>query len=72
MKAPEAADGPVEGLAGFVHRHAEVNDTRIHYVIGGDGPPVMLLHGFPYHWAVWITGQSGGTSCRASPQAASP
>lgn len=44
-------DSPVEGLAGFTHRYADVNCTRIHYVIGGEGPAVVLLHGFPYSWA---------------------
>ncbi len=48
-----AADSAVDSLDGFTHRYAEVNGTRIHYVIGGSGPAVALLHGFPYSWAVW-------------------
>jgi len=28
-------------------------DVRIHYVIGGSGPAVVLLHGFPQHWREW-------------------
>lgn len=52
-RTPPAADSAVEGLPGFIHRYAEVNDTRIHYVIGGEGPAIVLLHGFPYSWAVW-------------------
>ncbi|MBC8114327.1 MAG: alpha/beta fold hydrolase, partial [Candidatus Saccharimonas sp.] len=48
-----AADSPVEGLEGFTHRYANVNGTRIHYVIGGQGPAVVFLHGFPFNWAVW-------------------
>lgn len=51
--APPAADSAVDGLTGFRHRYAEVNGTRIHHVIGGSGPPIVLLHGFPYSWAVW-------------------
>lgn len=47
------AGSAVAGLDGFSHRYAEVNDTCIHYVIGGAGPAVVLLHGFPYSWAVW-------------------
>jgi pimeloyl-ACP methyl ester carboxylesterase len=27
--------------------------ARIHYVAGGEGPAVVLLHGWPYTWAVW-------------------
>ena len=32
---------------------AEVNGTSIHYAIGGNGPAVVLLHGWPYTWIVW-------------------
>jgi pimeloyl-ACP methyl ester carboxylesterase len=28
-------------------------DVRIHYVIGGSGPAIVLLHGFPQHWREW-------------------
>ena len=45
--------GPVEGMADFEHAYADVNGTRIHYVIGGRGPAVVLLHGWPYTWLVW-------------------
>jgi pimeloyl-ACP methyl ester carboxylesterase len=27
--------------------------VRIHYVIGGQGPVLVLLHGFPQHWREW-------------------
>jgi len=50
---PPSPDTAVEGLPGFMHRYAEVNGTRIHYVLGGEGPAVVLLHGFPYSWAAW-------------------
>lgn len=43
----------VEGLPGFSHGYRVVNETRIHYVIGGTGPALVLLHGWPYTWAVW-------------------
>lgn len=46
-------DRPVDGLDGFQHRYADVNGTRIHFVVGGDGPAVVLLHGWPYTWAEW-------------------
>lgn len=38
---------------GFEHRDAAVPGTRLHYVIGGAGPPVVLLHGFPETWFTW-------------------
>ena len=50
---PPLHDSAVDGLAGFTHRFANVNGTRIHYVIGGMGPAVVLLHGYPYTWAEW-------------------
>jgi len=40
-------------MDGFSHRYADVNGTRLHYVIGGEGPAVVLLHGWPYTWAEW-------------------
>jgi pimeloyl-ACP methyl ester carboxylesterase len=36
--------------AGFISATAEVNGTRLHYVRGGAGPAVVLLHGFPQDW----------------------
>jgi pimeloyl-ACP methyl ester carboxylesterase len=27
--------------------YAEIGDVRLHYVEAGDGPLVVLLHGFP-------------------------
>jgi pimeloyl-ACP methyl ester carboxylesterase len=38
----------------FSHRMATVNNgTQIHYVIGGQGDPVVLLHGWPETWYAW-------------------
>ncbi len=35
------------------HRFAELDDVRLHYVEAGDGPVVVLLHGFPEFWYSW-------------------
>jgi pimeloyl-ACP methyl ester carboxylesterase len=35
------------------HHTAQVNGTRLHYVTAGEGPPVMLLHGWPQTWYEW-------------------
>lgn len=37
----------------FSHHMAAVNGVRLHYVIGGEGPPVLLLHGWPQTWWEW-------------------
>lgn len=34
-------------------RYAEVNGVRLHYVEDGEGPLVVLLHGFPEAWFGW-------------------
>ncbi len=36
--------------SGFESKFAQVNGTRLHYVRGGSGPAVILLHGFPEDW----------------------
>jgi alpha-beta hydrolase superfamily lysophospholipase len=46
-----AIDPAVAALgAGFVSSRANVNGTTLHYVRGGSGPAVILLHGFPQDW----------------------
>lgn len=43
------------GLAlDVTHEYAEVNGIRLHYVLAGSGPRlVVLLHGFPECWYSW-------------------
>jgi pimeloyl-ACP methyl ester carboxylesterase len=38
---------------GFIDETANVNGTTIHYVRGGHGPALVLLHGFPQDWYEW-------------------
>jgi hypothetical protein len=33
--------------------NAELADQRLHYVETGEGPPIVLLHGFPEFWYGW-------------------
>jgi pimeloyl-ACP methyl ester carboxylesterase len=37
----------------FSHHTASVNGIQLHYVIGGQGDPVVLLHGWPETWYSW-------------------
>ena len=48
--------------------YAEIGDVRLHYVETGEGPLIVLLHGFPEFWFGWRaadqTARGGGISCR--------
>jgi pimeloyl-ACP methyl ester carboxylesterase len=36
------------------HRHVALPDgTRLHVAEAGEGPPLVLLHGWPQHWWAW-------------------
>jgi pimeloyl-ACP methyl ester carboxylesterase len=37
----------------LTHHTQEVNRLKMHYVEAGEGPPVILLHGFPETWFAW-------------------
>jgi pimeloyl-ACP methyl ester carboxylesterase len=39
--------------AGFVSSTVRVNGTVIHYVAAGQGPAVILVHGFPENWSAY-------------------
>lgn len=52
--------GPVSELPpvraafdGFTEHDVEVGGTTVHAVVGGDGPPVLLLHGYPQTHVMW-------------------
>ncbi|QFT59801.1 Haloacetate dehalogenase H-1 [Sulfitobacter sp. THAF37] len=40
-------------IKGFDAHVAQANGQRVAYARGGDGPPVLLLHGFPQTHAMW-------------------
>jgi haloacetate dehalogenase len=40
-------------FVGFQRREIEAGEALIHCVVGGAGPPVLLLHGFPQMHAMW-------------------
>jgi pimeloyl-ACP methyl ester carboxylesterase len=44
---------PATPAAGFKNQYATVNGVKIHYVIGGKGEPLLLVHGFGQNWYMW-------------------
>jgi pimeloyl-ACP methyl ester carboxylesterase len=38
---------------GFEHRHVDAGGLGLHAVVGGDGPPVLLICGWPQTWYAW-------------------
>jgi len=40
-------------LQGFSQQLISVNGIKINAVIGGEGPPILLLHGWPETWWEW-------------------
>lgn len=54
MSNPTATT-PAEVLpAGFARHTADVNGTRLSYLMGGRGDPVLLLHGWPQTSRAWL------------------
>ena len=37
--------------AGFISDTAMVNGASLHYLRGGEGPPLILVYGFPQDWS---------------------
>lgn len=44
---------PADPPANFRHQTATVNGVKIHYVTGGTGDPLVLVHGFGQNWFMW-------------------
>jgi pimeloyl-ACP methyl ester carboxylesterase len=44
---------PAAPPANFKHQVAQVNGINMHYVIGGEGEPLVLVHGFGQNWYMW-------------------
>ena len=37
----------------FTSRYIDTGEVRLHAVTGGDGPPLLLIHGWPGSWYYW-------------------
>ena len=44
-----APDLPAGFTDTFISRHIATGELRLHAVTGGDGPPLLLVHGWPGH-----------------------
>ena len=44
---------PADFSETFRSRWVQVDDLRLHAVVGGDGPPLLLLAGWPQTWYAW-------------------
>lgn len=47
------ADAAISAAGPWTHRDVAANGARFHIADLGDGPPVLLLHGFPTFWWTW-------------------
>ena len=45
--------GGIPHVAGVEHRFVSAGGLRSHVALAGEGPPVLLLHGWPQHWYMW-------------------
>ena len=45
--------GDIPHVAGVEHEFVDAGGLRTHVATAGDGPPVVLLHGWPQHWYLW-------------------
>ena len=48
-----ATGAAAQGATSIDSRFAEVNGTKLHYLIAGKGPPVLLLHGYAQNSHMW-------------------
>jgi pimeloyl-ACP methyl ester carboxylesterase len=48
--APNLPDGFTET---FTSRFVDIGNLRLHAVVGGSGPPLLLVHGWPQTWYAW-------------------
>jgi pimeloyl-ACP methyl ester carboxylesterase len=40
-------------VAGVEHEFVDAGGLRTHVALAGEGPPVLLMHGWPQHWYMW-------------------
>lgn len=40
-------------VAGVDHEFVDAGGLRTHVALAGEGPPVLMMHGWPQHWYLW-------------------
>ena len=50
VEAPNLPEGFADT---FTSRQIDAGEVRLHAVIGGEGPPLLLIHGWPQTWYAW-------------------
>lgn len=53
VNASAVATKPGQLPVGFVSKFAQLRGFKMHYVEGGHGDAVMMIHGFPQTWDEW-------------------
>jgi pimeloyl-ACP methyl ester carboxylesterase len=48
--APQLPEGFTDT---FTSRHVDTGELRLRAVTGGEGPPLLLVHGWPQTWYAW-------------------
>jgi len=51
--AAALATAPAHAAGPYQDKYAENGGVKIHYVVEGKGPLVVMIHGFPDYWATW-------------------
>src|SRR5215469_17254635 len=53
QQQPNRTSFQIDNTTFYHHMSVVNNGVQIHYVIGGHGDPVVLLHGWPETWYEW-------------------
>ena len=70
----EAPNLPAGFSDTFTSRYIDTGGLRQHVVTGGEGPPLLLVHGWPQTWYAWrlVMPRWPGTSLSSRPTSAVP